>query len=104
HERIIQEIKDAYATVNADGEVYKNARIREEYLDSRLEEIKWGVAVLRVKEKAREEQRAIKEQIREEQRAKKEIERAIKQAEREEEIVNKAIAKLRKQFEEASGA
>jgi hypothetical protein len=102
--KLIQEIRDAYALVNADGEVYKNARIQEEYLDSRLEELKWGVAVLKLKEKAREEQRAIKEQIREEQRAKKEIERAIKQAEREEELVNKAIAKLREQFEEASGA
>jgi hypothetical protein len=102
--KLIQEIKDAYAMVNADGEVYKDARIQEEYLDSRLEEVKWSVAVLKVKEKSREEQRAIKEQIRDEQRAKKEIERAIKQAEREEEIVNKAIAKLRRQFEEASGA
>jgi hypothetical protein len=102
--KLIQEIKDAYALVNKDGEVYKNARIQEEYLDSRLEEVKWGVAVLKLKERARDEQRAIKEQIREEQRAKKEIERAIKQAEREEELVNKAIAKLRKQFEEASEA
>jgi hypothetical protein len=102
--KLIQEIKDSYAQVNMDGEVYKNARIQEEYLDSRLEEVKWGVAVQKLKERAREEQRAIKEQIREEQRAKKEIEKAIKQAEREEEIVNKAIAKLRKQFEEASGA
>jgi T5orf172 domain/Domain of unknown function (DUF4041) len=102
--KLIQEIKDAYAMVNKDGEVYKNARIHEEYLDSRLEEVKWGVAVLKLKEKSREEQRAIREQIREEQRAKKEIEKAIKQAEREEELVNKAIAKIRKQFEEASGA
>ncbi len=102
--KLIQEIKDAYALVNKDGEVYKNARIQEEYLDSRLEEVKWGVAVMKLKEKSREEQRAIREQIREEQRAKKEIEKAIKQAEREEELVNKAIAKLRKQFEEASGA
>jgi hypothetical protein len=102
--KLIQEIKDAYALVNRDGEVYKNARIQEEYLDARLEEIKWGVAVLRIKEKSREEQRAIREQIREEQRAKKEIEKAIKQAEREEALVNKAIAKLRKQFEEASEA
>jgi Meiotically up-regulated gene 113/Domain of unknown function (DUF4041) len=102
--KLIQEIKDAYAMVNRDGEVYKNARIQEEYLDSRLEEVKWGVAVLKLKEKSREEQRAIREQIREEQRAKKEIEKAVKQAEREEELVNKAIAKIRKQFEEASGA
>lgn len=101
--KLIQEIKDAYALVNRDGEVYKQARIQEEYLDSRLEEVKYGVAVQKLKERAREEQRAIKEQIREEQRAKKEIEKAIKQAEREEELVNKAIAKLRKQFEDASG-
>lgn len=102
--RLIQEIKDAYAQINSDGEVYKNARIREEFLDARLEELKWGVAVYRLKERAREEQRAIKEQMREEQRAKKEIEKAIRQAEREEELVNKAIARIRKQFEESSGA
>jgi hypothetical protein len=101
--KLVQEIKDAYALVNRDGEVYKNARIHEEYLDARLEEVKWGVAVLKLKEKSREEQRAAREQIREEQRAKKEIEKAIKQAAREEELVNKAIARIRKQFEEASG-
>ncbi|MGP0068723.1 MAG: DUF4041 domain-containing protein [Isosphaeraceae bacterium] len=102
--KLIQEIKDAYALVNKDGEVYKNARIQEEYLDSRLEELKWAVAVQKLKEKTREEQRAIREQIREEERARKEIERAIKQAEREEELVNKAIARIKKQFEEASEA
>ncbi|AMV40845.1 GIY-YIG nuclease family protein [Planctomyces sp. SH-PL62] len=102
--KLIQEIKDAYALVNKDGDVYKNARILEEYLDSRLEEVKWAVAVQKLKEKAREEQRAIKEQIREEERAKKEIERAIKQAAREEELVNKAIDRVRKQLEEASEA
>jgi F0F1-type ATP synthase membrane subunit b/b' len=102
--KLIQEIKDACALVNKDGEVYKNARIREEYLDSRLEELKWAVAVQRLKEKARDEQRALREQIREEERAKKEIERAIRLAEREEELVNKAIAKIKKQFEEASEA
>jgi hypothetical protein len=102
--KLIQEIKDAYALVNRDGEVYKNARIQREYLESRLDELKWGAAVQKLKEKTREEQRAIREQIREEQKAKREIERAIKQAEREEEIVNKAIAKIKKQFEEASEA
>jgi DNA repair exonuclease SbcCD ATPase subunit len=101
--RLIQEIKDAYAQVNSDGEVYKNARIQEEYLESRLEEVKWGVAVQKLKERLREEQRAIRDQIREEQRAKKEIEKAIKQAEREEELVNRALTKLRKQLEETSG-
>jgi hypothetical protein len=90
--------------VNKDGEVYKNARIQEEYLDSRLDELKWAVAVQKLREKTREEQRAIREQIREEEKARKEIERTIKQAEREEELVNKAIARIKKQFEEASEA
>jgi Domain of unknown function (DUF4041) len=104
--KLIQEIKDAYALVNRDGEVYKNARIQKEYLDSRLKELKWGAAVQKLKEKTREEQRAIREQIREEQKARREreIERAIKQAEREEELVNKAIAKIKKQYEDASEA
>ena len=102
--RQIQEIKDAYALVNRDGEVYKNARIREEYLDARLEEVKWATAVQKLKEQAREEQRAIREQIREEARAKKEIEKAMKQAAREEELVNKAIARVREQFEKAGEA
>jgi F0F1-type ATP synthase membrane subunit b/b' len=102
--KCIQEIKDAYAMVNNDGEVYKNARIQEEYLDSRLDELKWAVAVQKLKEKTREEQRAIREQIREEEKARKEIERAIKQAEREEELVNKAIAKIKQQFEDANEA
>jgi len=102
--KLIQEIKDACALVNKDGEVYKNARIEKEYLDSRLEEVKWAAAVQSLKEKAREEQRAIREQMKEEERARKEIERAIKQAEREEVLVNQAIAKIRKQFEQASEA
>jgi hypothetical protein len=102
--KLIQEIRDAYAMVNKDGEVYKNARIEKEYLDSRLEEIKWAAAVQKLKEKTREEQRAIKEQIREEEKAKREIERALKQAAREEELVSRAIERVRKQVEEASGA
>lgn len=102
--RLVREIKDAYATVNADGEVYKDARIHEEYLDSRLEEVKWGAAVLKLKEDARAEQRAIREQIREERRAQMEFERAAKQAERERELVNKAMDRLRRQMEESSGA
>ncbi|QEH35049.1 hypothetical protein OJF2_35940 [Aquisphaera giovannonii] len=102
HARLAQEMKDAYALVNKDGEVYKDARIQREYLDARLGELKAAVAVQRLKEQAREEQRAIREQIREEQRAKREIERAIKQAAREEELVNRAIARIREQFEQAS--
>src|SRR3954466_2660035 len=76
--KLIQEIKDCFALTNHNGVVFKNARIQEEFLDARLEELKWAVAVQRLKDKEREEQRAIREQIREEERAKKEYEKAIK--------------------------
>ncbi len=104
HGKLIQEIKDAYALVNKDGEVYKHARIQAEYLESRLDELKWAVAVQKLKEKTREEQRAIREQMREEEKARKEIQRAVRQAEREEELVNKAIAEVKRHFEAASEA
>ena len=100
--KLIQEIKDVYALANHNGEVFKNARIHEEYLDARLEELKWAVTVQRVKEKEREEQRAIREQIREEERSRKEYERAIKQAEREEETITKAIERARQEYEAAN--
>ncbi|SIO13135.1 protein of unknown function [Singulisphaera sp. GP187] len=100
--KLIQEIRDVYALANHNGEVFKNARIHEEFLDARLEELKWTVAVQRVKEKQREEQRAIREQIREDERARKEIERAIKQSEREEETITKAIERARLEYEMAN--
>ncbi len=100
--KLIQEIKDVYALANHNGAVFKDARIHEEYLEARLEELKWAVAVLRVKEKEREEQRAIREQIRDEEKARKEIERAIKQAEREEESITKAIDHARQEYESAN--
>ena len=104
HAKLKQEMKDGYAMVNQDGEVYKNARIQEEYLDSRLDELKWATAVQALKEKMRDEQRAIREHMREEEKAKREIERAVRQTEREQALVNKAIAEIRKQLEAASEA
>ena len=100
--KLIQGIKDTFALVNHNGEVFKNARIQEEFLDARLEELRWGVSVQRLKEKEREEQRAIRERIREEEKARKEYERAIKQAEKEEQSISKALEKARREFEQAS--
>lgn len=100
--RLIEEIRDAYALVNHNGEVFKNARIQEEYLDARLEELKWAVAAQRVKEKEREQQRAIREQIRDEEKARKEYQRAIRQAEREEAALAKSMERARLEYEAAS--
>jgi vacuolar-type H+-ATPase subunit H len=100
--KLVQEIRDVYTLANHNGEVFKNARIHEEYLDARLEELKWAVAVQRLKEKEREEQRAIREQIREEEKARKDYDRAIKQAEREEETLTKAIERARLEYAAAN--
>ena len=97
-----QKIRDAYATVNYLGQAFRNARITEEYLSARLIELKWGVAVMALKEKAKEEQRRIKEQMREEERARREYERAIKDAAKDEETLRKAMEKARSEIAKAN--
>jgi len=97
-----QKIKDAFQTVNANGAAFRHARIKEEYLKVRLEELKLASTVQALKEKEKEEQRRIREQIREEEKAIKEYERALKEAQKEEETVAKAMEKVRKELESAN--
>ncbi|QDV38318.1 hypothetical protein ElP_62700 [Tautonia plasticadhaerens] len=98
----IQEIKDVFSLVNHNGNVFKGARIHGEFLESRLDEYKWAVAIQRLKDKQREEQRAIREQVREEEKARKELERALKQARRDEELLSRALEQARLEFEHAT--
>lgn len=97
-----QEIRDAFSLVNLNGIAFRDARVLPAYLDARLEELKWAVAVYELRVKEREEQRRIKEQIREEEKARKEYEKAMQQAQREEEIIRQAMDKARLQAELAS--
>ena len=97
-----QQIKDAFAVVNHHGSAFRNARITDEYLDARTQELRWAVAVHAVREHEREEQREIRERIREEDRARKEIEKALKDAAKEEESIEKAMTKMRQQIDKAS--
>lgn len=97
-----QEIVDAQALVNLNGRAFRNARIEPEYLDSRLEELRWAAIAQEVKNAEREEQRRIKEQIREEEKARREYERAMKEAAKEEEAIKKAMEKVRKEVGKAN--
>lgn len=97
-----QKIVDAYQLVNNLGKAFRNAVITREYLDSRIDELKWSVVVMELRNNEREEQRRIKEQIREEERAKREFEKAIKDAEKEEDAIKKALEKATKDMEAAS--
>jgi len=97
-----QEIRDAFTLVNYNGQAFRNARISEEYLASRLDELKWAAIAQQLKLNEREEQRRIKEQIREEQKARREYERAMREAAKEEGMLRKAMEKARREVEQAS--
>jgi hypothetical protein len=92
-----QEIRDAFALVNLNGEAFRNARILPAYLDSRLTELKWAVAAQELRQKEREEQRRIQEQIREEEKRRKEIERALREAAKDEEVLKTALERAKKE-------
>ncbi len=102
HGTLAQKFKDAFYTVNNNGKAFRNAVITEEYLQLRLEELKWAATVQELKFQEREEQRIIKEQIREEEKAKRDFERALKEAEKEEDTLKKAIEKVQKEVGQAT--
>ncbi|HEX5750709.1 MAG TPA: DUF4041 domain-containing protein [Archangium sp.] len=97
-----QEIRDAFALVNLNGEAFRNARILDAYLAARLEELRWAVTAQELRLREREEQRRIQEQIREEEKARREAERVMKEAQKEEEVLAKALEKARSEVESAS--
>jgi hypothetical protein len=99
-----QEIRDAFALVNQNGKAFRDARITREYLQSRLDELRWATAVEVKRQEEKAEQRRIREQIREEQKARREIERALKESAREEESLQKALAKVQAEAAQASEA
>lgn len=100
--KLEQQIRDAYQMVNMNGQAFRNARITPEYLDARLQELKWAVAVMELRMKEQEEQRRIREQMREEAKARREFERAQKAAAKEEELLRKAMEKAQSMLEKAS--
>ena len=71
--------------------------ITQEYLNARIDELKWAVIAQELKWEEQEEQRGIKEQIREEEKARRDFERAIKEAQKEEETLKKLIEKAQKE-------
>lgn len=100
--KLQQELKDAFALVNLNGQAFRNARITDQYLALRLEELQWAATVDQLRLQEREEQRRIKEKIREEERARRDYERAMREAAKEEESVRKAMEKAQAQLAKAS--
>lgn len=97
-----QKIKDAYQIVNYNGRAFRNAIITTEFLNARIDELKWAVISQELKWEEQEEQRRIKEQIREEEKARREFEKAIREAQKEEDTLKKLIEKAQKEVAQAS--
>ncbi len=100
--KLEQELKDAYSLVNYNGRPFRDARIRDEYFNLRIQELQWAVKTHELKQIELEEQREIRQQIREEERARREIEKAIKAAEKEERLLQQAMKKARAELQSAS--
>ncbi len=100
--KLQQQIKDAAILVNKNGGAFRNAHIKAEYIEARLMELKWAVAVKEIQKQYQEEQREIRERMREEARAQREFERALKEAAKEQEYYEKAMDKARAELAQAS--
>ncbi|MGB0550662.1 MAG: DUF4041 domain-containing protein [Limisphaerales bacterium] len=99
-----QKISDVFNLINLNGVAFGKARIEASYLQSRLQELQWAVAVHELKKKEREEQRLIKEQMREEERARKEYEKTRKKAEEEQRLLDQAMREAAAVAERAKAA
>lgn len=89
--KLEQEIHDAFTMVNFGGAPFRDARVREEFRDARLAELRWAAAAQELKRQEQAEQRMIREQIREEEKARKEYEKAMREAAKEEDMLRKAM-------------
>lgn len=99
---LAEEIRDSFSVVNYGGKAFREARITDEYLDARLQELKWATIAQELKKQEQEEQRRAREQIREEEKARREFERALREAAKEEDAVQKAVAKVQAQLAAAT--
>ncbi|HLP97814.1 MAG TPA: DUF4041 domain-containing protein [Sideroxyarcus sp.] len=104
HGKLEQEIRDAFSLVNYNGTAFRNAKITDQYLTTRLNELKWAATAHALKDEEREEQRRLRDQIREEEKARREFERAIKDAAKEEDAIKKAMEKVQQQVAAANEA
>jgi hypothetical protein len=76
-----QRMLDAFGLVNMHADAMQGGRISRQYLDSRLEEVRWACVLQEYRLQAKEEQRQIRERMREEAAARRDQERLQHEAE-----------------------
>jgi hypothetical protein len=99
---LAQQLRDAFSLVNLGGEPFRNARILQAYLEINLERLKWAEISHQLRKQSQEEQRRLREAAREEEKARRDFERAQREAAREEEVIRKALAKAQQEAAQAS--
>lgn len=77
-----QQIIDSFNVVNESGR-HVGTEITKQFLDVRLDELKWAMKVQELIEEEKEEQRILKERLRDENLARRDAEKARREAERE---------------------
>lgn len=97
-----QKIFDTANIANAQGSVFGQAHVTQEYIDARVFELEKAAILKRLQDEEREEQREIRAKIREEQRVQRELKQAEEKARREEEMIAKAVAETEAKLREAS--
>lgn len=91
--KVIQEIRDIAESLNDYAYRCMRAEITADYINSRVEEAKWGCLSYELRQREREEQREKVAQLREQEKVEREIEKARREAEKEEEITRRALLK-----------
>jgi hypothetical protein len=102
--KLEQEIRDAFQLVNLGGRAFRDARITEEYLSARLDELRWAATAQLLRKEEMEEQRRLREKMRDEERARREYEKEIRESQKEEDLLRKAMEKAQVQVAQASAA
>jgi hypothetical protein len=95
----MQKLFDAINKLGQGFQVYLN----NQYLDLKQKELTLEHEYQSKRQQEKEELRAIQEELREEEKAKREFEQAQKEAEKEEATYQKALDKIRKEYESATG-
>jgi len=98
-----ERIRQTYDTINDFGREM-DMKIRPDYLELKLAELRLEYETEQKKREEQEEQKRIREQMREEERALREAERAKREAEEEEARNEKALEKARAELAQAKGA
>jgi hypothetical protein len=97
-----QRMLDAFGLVNMHGESMQSGRISRQYMDSRLEEVRWACVLQEARLQSKEEQRQMRERMREEALANRErerMEREAAEAERRKQELETQLQAQRNAFE-----